>query len=437
MRAGAMWFIKDPQDQNSHPIRDILDRPTLTQLRKICVSGVMYACVVACVVGSVAGLLLLGSKSIMPFRWKNRSEYLPVSSNLWPQIFDREPLSNVPVDLLFLHLVLPHTMHYFRPKKALKEFATVLWKAIAARLRLTSYFFGGRYPSEEYTPKNWRVFSLRLSDELVELDTIQDGTFRRVPATDNLALPRDMRATAAVTEDGEALDDEAKELMDLQNAEAEKAKRNIKDDYMVVYLPPHFRYRVLCFIALLWVIGAVLLGVTVALPIQLGRSIFELFTPREVHDGYALIIGFYLLWVCYLVGTAIDRLDKRRQRSRGDGPRADLRVLVIKRGLLWIAKATYMAVFLGIVIPTLVSFVVELYIILPIRFALDPDMTPKIRVVDTWALGLLYAKIALHANRIQPPNRVTRGLQHVSICFLADFFIADIIIDHNQWLDPP
>jgi E3 ubiquitin-protein ligase MARCH6 len=73
MRTGAMWFVKDPQDQNAHPIRDILDRPTLTQLRKICVSGIMYSIVVACVVGSVAGLLLLGSKSIMPFRWKNRS----------------------------------------------------------------------------------------------------------------------------------------------------------------------------------------------------------------------------------------------------------------------------------------------------------------------------------------------------------------------------
>ena len=73
IRPGAMWFIKDPQDQNSHPIRDILDRPTFTQLRKICVSGIMYSFVVACVVGSVAGLLVLGSKlSIMPFRWKNR-----------------------------------------------------------------------------------------------------------------------------------------------------------------------------------------------------------------------------------------------------------------------------------------------------------------------------------------------------------------------------
>jgi E3 ubiquitin-protein ligase MARCH6 len=75
MRPGAMWFIKDPQDQNSHPIRDILDRPTFSQLRKILVSGVMYTFVVACVVGSVAGLLLIGSKSIMPFRWKNRLEF--------------------------------------------------------------------------------------------------------------------------------------------------------------------------------------------------------------------------------------------------------------------------------------------------------------------------------------------------------------------------
>ena len=72
LRPGAMWFIKDPQDQDSHPIRDILDSPTLTQLRKICLSGLMYSSVVVCVVSSIAGLLVVGSKSIMPFRWKSR-----------------------------------------------------------------------------------------------------------------------------------------------------------------------------------------------------------------------------------------------------------------------------------------------------------------------------------------------------------------------------
>ena len=68
----------------------------------------------------------------------------------------------------------------------------------------------------------------------------------------------------------------------------------------------------------------------------------------------------------------------------------------------------------GIIIPILVAFVVDLYIILPIQFSLDPSMTPRIRVVDTWALGLIYGKIALHAVRIQPPNRIARGFQHVS-----------------------
>jgi len=398
----------------------------------------MYSIVVACVVGSVAGLLLLGSKSIMPFRWKNRSvANAPILSSINVQPH-REPLSNVPVDLLFLHLVLPHTMHYFRPKKAVKDFSRIIWKFLAARLRLTSYFFGGRHPDEEYTPNHWRVFSLRLPELLLDVNPAHDGSFRRVPATDNLALPRDIRATVPVQENGEPVDDAARALMALQNAEAEKAKRNPKDDYIVVYIPPHFRRRVISFVALLWVIGAFLLGVVVALPVQLGRSFFALFSSREVHDGYSLIVGFYLLWCCYLIGTAIDRLDKRRQRTNGDGPRADLRVLVIKRGLLWGAKALYMVVFLGIAIPTLVSFVVDLYVVLPIRFTLHPEMTPRIRVVDTWALGLLYAKIALHANRIQPPNRITTGLQHVrtsySLCSRRAL-MACISIDYREWVD--
>jgi E3 ubiquitin-protein ligase MARCH6 len=72
MRAGAMWFIKDPQDQNFHPIRDILERPTLTQLRKLLISAIMYSIVVALGVGSVASLLCAGFNSILPLRWKTR-----------------------------------------------------------------------------------------------------------------------------------------------------------------------------------------------------------------------------------------------------------------------------------------------------------------------------------------------------------------------------
>lgn len=397
LRKGAMWFIKDPQDQNSHPIRDILDRPTLTQLRKICGSGVVYSVVIACVVGSVAGLLYVGSKSILPFRWKNR-----------------EPLSNVPVDLVFLHMVLPYTMHYFRPRTGIKRVSKALWRFLASRLRLSSYFFGGRYPHEEYTPKYWSTLLFRSEEDLDNPANVKAGSFRRVPASDNIALPRDMHATAAVTEHGDPIDEEARGLLAMQNEEAVKAKRVVADDYMIVYIPPHFRYRVFLFIAILWVLGAMFLGVVVALPIQLGRSFFGLFISRPVHDGYSFIAGAYLLWACYLIGRAVDRLDKRRQRRGGDEPRADLRLLVLKRGFLWIAKITFMIIFLGIVVPTLISLVVDLYIILPIRLSLDPTLVPRIRIVDSWAMGVLYAKIMLHVNRTQPPNPITRGMQHIT-----------------------
>ena len=72
MRPGAMWFIKDPQDQNFHPIRDILERPTFVQIRKLVLSALMYALVVASGVATVAGILRVFSRTIMPFRWKIR-----------------------------------------------------------------------------------------------------------------------------------------------------------------------------------------------------------------------------------------------------------------------------------------------------------------------------------------------------------------------------
>lgn len=304
-------------------------------------------------------------------------------------------------------------MHHFRPKRAVKQLAAKIWKHLAKYFRLTSYFFGGRHPTEEIPTRHWFVGgSDSKGDD--QSKGVVDGSFRRVPATDYLALPRDVRATAQVHEDGTPVDEEAAKLLDQQNREAEKAKHDPSKDYMIVYIPPLFRYRLVSFVLSLWSICAVLLGLAVAIPIQLGRSVFKTFTPREIHDGYSLLVGFYLLWGCYLAGKAVDRLDKRRQRVRvDDGPHADLRILVFKRSLLWGAKTLYMGISLGVVIPILLAMVVDLYIVLPIRSALTPGLVPKVRIVDAWALGLLYGKIALHVTQLHPPNQVTQGLHHV------------------------
>lgn len=419
MRPGAMWFIKDPQDQNFHPIRDILERPTLTQLRKLLVSALMYAIVVALGVGSVASLLFLGFSSILPLRWKTRLvTYFPHPHPFidWPCC--SEPLSDVPVDLLFLHFVLPYTMHYFRPKKVVNQIVLIVWKQLAKQLRLTSYMFGDRHPMEEYTPQytSWTVSAMTFFGihHPKTMYKNYDGVFRRVPACDGVVLPQDMRATAAVQADGLPIDQAAARLIELQDAEAEKAKRNVDADYTVVYIPPHFRYRILLFFAALWIGFAIFVAGVFSLPILLGRSFFKLFIPRDVHDGYSFITGFYLLWTCYIISRALDRMDKRRQREGHDGPRAEFSLFVIKRSLLWLAKISYMVLFLGLVIPTLISFVMDFYVILPIRLAVNPALQPRIRVVDTWALGLLYAKIAVQAHRLQRTTPVMRGLNNVS-----------------------
>ncbi|CAL1715156.1 unnamed protein product [Somion occarium] len=398
MRPGSMWFVKDPQDQNFHPIRDILERPTLVQIKKLLLSAVMYGIVVGFSIATFSGILRFFSRTIMPLRWKVL-----------------EPLSEVPIDLLFFHLVLPYTLHYFRPRRGLYKASVKIWKFLAHQLRLSSYMFGDRYPMEEFTPKHWswKRLILRPGIELLDDEAIHDGTFWRVPNHDNIAQVRNERAIVEVDENGLPRDAEGHRLMALLDVEASRAKRDVKTDYTIVYVPPDFRRRVMTFIVCLWLIGAVILAGSLALPILIGRSFFELFTSRPIHDGYSFIAGFYLLWACWLVVMAAERMDRRRQRRGGDEPRARLPLYLAKRGLLWLAKVLYLGFFLGVVIPTLVALVVELYIVLPVRHAYNPDMELRIRIVDMWALGLLYSKIALRAHRVQADGLLAHGIEQI------------------------
>lgn len=334
----------------------------------------------------------------------------------------REPLSEVPIDLILLHLVLSYTVDWFRPRKALRRLGISIWKYLASRLRLSSYMFGGRYPAEEFTPihSSWRSFFFRDGMQMDDAEAVHDGCFRRVPNNDNVALVRDASATADVLEDGTPVDEKARKLIDAQNAEAQKAKRNVNKDYTVVYMPPNFRYRVIAFLISLWTLGSILLATVLAAPILLGRRFFSLFRSDEVHDGYSFLVGFYLLWGCWLVGAALDRMDKRRQRRWADTVgRAEWPLYVVKRTLLWIPQAVYMAVMLGVVIPTLVGLVVELYVVQPVRRTTNPLMEPRIRMVDMWALGLFYSKIIVRSLGAHTPAagqgpRLIRGIDRVS-----------------------
>lgn len=45
-----------------------------------------------------------------------------------------------------------------------------------------------------------------------------------------------------------------------------------------------------------------------ALPTRLSRVVFWTILGQEVHDGYSIVIGFYLLWGSYFFGKTLVRI---------------------------------------------------------------------------------------------------------------------------------
>lgn len=318
---------------------------------------------------------------------------------------------------------------------------------MSRQLRLSSYMFGGQYPDEmqpSLTFTKWlSSFRSHLSEEWSEVPEAQsssntfDGSFRRVPAQDNIALPREIRATVAVDKYGNPVDENAQRLMEIQNAEAEKAKHQIADDYTVVYIPPHFGVRIIIFMVALWLVGSMVLVTSLALPIHLGRVVFTVLFNREVHDGYSLVVGFYMLWTCFLIGKTLDRADKRRQRSDGDEPRGEWIVYVFKRSILWIGQLLWMLFWMGFVIPTLVALVMEVYIVHPLRLIVQPDLVLNIHVINSWAIGLLYTRMAISTVRFRPETRVDLAINRVSGFSYIVSLVLRIFAVERRWLEEP
>jgi E3 ubiquitin-protein ligase MARCH6 len=330
----------------------------------------------------------------------------------------REPLSTVPYDLVFMHLILPYTIHYFRPRTAVRQIGTVFWKWLSRELRVSSYMFGERHPAEETGAKGFFSFRSKDTVDSGTPEERREGGWRRVPANDNVAIVRGMRATVEVNEDGKPINDAEGRLLKLQNEEAERHKRNIYEDYAVVYIPPYFKYRIFIFILAVWSVCCMTIAAMLAGPVLLGRRFFLLFTTREVHDGYSFVVGFHLLWGCWLVAQAVERLDRQRQR-RESGSRAWWPLFLAKRSSLWLAQASYMAFFLVFVIPTLIALVMEVYVLLPVKLIYDPRMVVRVKLVEMWVLGLFYTKIILRLPGFEAPRQMNDGIQRVSTTVLS------------------
>ncbi|KAF3769685.1 hypothetical protein M406DRAFT_96511 [Cryphonectria parasitica EP155] len=433
MRKGVLYFIRDPDDAEFHPVRDVLERNVTTQLRKILFSAFVYGALVIVCLGGVVWALSYGFQNVLPIYY---------SSN--------DPVLEFPIDLLFYNFLMPLAVKFFRPSDGLHAMYTWWFRKLARTLRLTWFLFGERRIDEEGTlelssdspsqalplwkrlflevdgqavvPKTWKdTFegghakpSPPLSHERHRtLDTdkaqlvrthqlIPDGRFVRAPASDQVKIPKGERVFFDVSELNVRQDDKPdRPATDLYST----------NTYQFVYIPPNFRLRIFLFILFIWLFAAATgVGFTI-IPLIFGRTLFRLFIPSDVrtNDIYAFSIGLYVLGSAFYLGWLSRDISSRAKAWLQDNAATLFNqetfqrvTAVAKRA----AKLGYSYFFLLVVFPFMVSSLMELYLLIPLDTWMygstasnandDAALHPRhtVRVMQSWTIGVIYLKLA-------------------------------------------
>ncbi|KAG0367360.1 hypothetical protein BC939DRAFT_443427 [Gamsiella multidivaricata] len=423
VRPGVMWFIRDPNDEEFHPVREILERPILHQLRKLGSGAIMYFTLIILGITLTIHSLNLLMKGVLPLRW-------PLD----------EPISDLPVDLLLFHLVFPLTARWLNPAVRLKAIFATWWRKLAHWLRLSSFMYaseGQRFYDEEghFVYRSWKAWFLRWrppipgaedmdetmgSGEELDIDApvifVRNGGLLRVPNSDHILHLKDRRVLVPVDENGNALDPkedlpgEIDPFMELQIRRRDDLI-DPKHNTIVVYAPPHFNQRLIAFVVLLWISVSMFLALSVVVPMIVGRAVFKLKSERQVHDIYSVLVGVYVLrglWSVLHWSLSTARYITSHGLQPID-PKAQLRTAWNMCRLAM--KLLYFGITFGVILPFILGLMVELFVILPLRNALEGDSDVIFAV--NWAVGLLYMKIIHRILSVMPNNRFAADMNRV------------------------
>ncbi|KAG0634493.1 hypothetical protein HOY80DRAFT_523573 [Tuber brumale] len=389
MRSGVLYFIRDPDDPNFHPVKDVLDRPVMMQLRKIGFSALIYGVLVIVCLGGVVWSLYLVTESVLPVHW---------SSN--------EPVLEFPVDLLFYNFFMPIAVQFVKPSDGLQKMYGWWFRRCARFLRLTSFMFGDRTADEEghHVRQSWAARLLRKNGDvnhpIVEADDLKetggagmdvyfqrDGRYVRAPASDSVRRPKGRRVFIPVTEDNVRLD-EQEDPVDLTNGPN-------PSDFKLVYLPPWFKTRIGLLVLAIWGFAAFTgIGVTIG-PLLLGRTVLKQLVPPNIklNDIYAFSVGIYIIGAFVYAGAKWKLARSLIRRGMRAARQSESLWRAMSKWLVRVAKISYVLTAFGVVLPTLLALMIEFYVIIPIHTYFSNDDHHVIHFIQDWTLGVLYIKM--------------------------------------------
>lgn len=315
-----------------------------------------------------------------------------VARELREQKLISRPLTSVPFDLLFLHLVVPPTAALIRPKHKAKRLWNTYWQLTTRAFALSHLMYG---PDNVSSPNEKKHGGLRIFEAVWPvLDRIYQAVFgsynkaateARVPATDRVALltqKERQKDGVFVPLDAAGTPRTAQGKMALlkQDRKARQAKRDPRKDYQIIWLPRYWRTRIHTFVFSALGMASTILAVAFFAPLLVGRAALGMITA-DMHDGYSYVVGAY---VCLLAGSVGRSVGQRITRSAYAARlrRSDSSTR-FKRGVVGYLSGAYASVVLFLVLPGLVGLAFELYIALPARYGLK-DVAPVLHAWDIW-----------------------------------------------------
>ncbi|WWC73270.1 uncharacterized protein I206_107236 [Kwoniella pini CBS 10737] len=428
-RPGTLFFIRDPADPNYSPVKDIVEKSALSQLRKLWTSAVMYSVIVFTLFGASCWSL-----AYMPF-----VNLLPLKLN--PTF---GPLTSIPFDLLFLHLVVPPTVTYIRPRYRASKLMNIWWKHTISLFRLNT-LMARRNTTSDHSTLDTRPNKLEkvwpILDPVYQVlfgKYNNESTKSRVPASDQVILlpPAQRKAEGGVfislNENGVPFTPEDKLRLLKQDRRAREASRDPIRDYEVIHLPQYWRTRVHTFIGTTLVTSALVLAFGAFGPIVTGRLASGLLGgSRSVHDGYNWLFGAYIIYLSFLLGRSARR--HIMTLSRAARIRRSARSTRIKRTLIKYLTGTYGLVTIYGVIPFFVGLLGDIY---GSTFSWTRRDSAGGRIVvhfwDTWSIGIVICSLGVglmsNLNKLKP----TRGslLDKLKVQFKKPFK-EDLITTHK------
>lgn len=442
LRKGVLWFIRDPDDPTFHPVRDVLERNLVTQLRKIAFSALVYGALVILCLGGVIWTIGKLFDGIFPIQW-----------------ITTEPVLEFPVDLLLYNFVTPLLVRLFKPSDTVNTLYAWWLRRCARILRLSHFMFDDRRKDEEghHVHKTWKSLLLMRQADLGDDNTLPAD--HKLKASSDLApevyLQRDGKYVLTPCSDqyrppkaGEAFlhtDDEDVYIVD------KEGKKN--EHFTKMYVPPLFRVRVTLFLVCLWLFSATTGLCATLVPLVFGRrAIHWVFPGVQINDIYAYTIGAYTLsGVLYAALKSSHAVGHLREKAQA----IDLRAWAFKTASVSLRsmKCIYVYGFLGIAVPTFFAFLLQFYIILPLHTymvasaheqatldalnqtsnataqtfnqtnpaalpAIKPPTGPwlanhNIHLLQDFALGLLYCRIVSRAISSAPSSRAAEAFRRI------------------------